>query len=800
MPAKTNNMWFTNRLRVILAVGLALNWAAGPATPRTKNGDKFFSEGSKAEKLKQLDKALDFYRQAVAEDSSDVRYRLAFLRVRFQAAQAHIEAGQKLRSQGKLEDAAAEFEKAVIIDPSSEAALQELRRVQEMIEAAKKEPATEEGKLLAQGLTPAEIARKEVEQKLREVLTVPRLKPLSAAPITLKINNQPPKIIFETIGKLAGINVLFDPDYQQAPGQTGKNVSLDLSNATLEQALDYASVVTKSFWKPLSENAVFITNDVQNKRVEYEDQIAKVFYLSNITAQAELAEVVNAIRQVTGAVRIMPFTSQNAIIVRGTADQVELAEMIIHDLDRPRSEVVVDVIVMEVNRTRSRDLALTPVSGGTAGLNIPGYFAPRNPVSIGGSTTGTGSGSTTGASSAVSVANLGRLSSGDFAITLPGAALKALMSDSATKVLQAPQVRTLDNQKATLKIGQRYPIASGGFQPLFGQVGGGSQLYSNFQFQDVGVNMDILPKVHNAEEVSLHIEMDVSAVGATLDIGGISQPIINQRRVAHDIRLREGEVSLLGGLLQDQETKSVSGVPGLASIPLLRRLFTSETVQKNEQEVLIAIIPHIVRAPDFKLTNFKGIAVGTESRVRVNFAAPKPEAGTPAPQAPATVIQPQVPAAPAPGSPKPQAPAPALPPAPPHMSFNPSNIEVQAGSTFTLNLVVENVENLVSAPLRIKFDQSFLRLNDVTRGDFMGRDGQQVLFTRNILNDTGDATINLSRMPAAPSVSGSGILVTLSFQAVKSGVASVAVAQGNLQDAQGRTVLGATPQAVVRIK
>ena len=158
------------------------------------------------------------------------------------------------------------------------------------------------------------------------------------------MNNQPPRVLFETVGKLAGINVLFDPEYTP-----GKNQSIELTNATLEEALDYLAVMTKSFWKPLSANTIFVTKDNATKRRDYEEQVVKVFYLTNVNTPQELQEIVTAIRSVADIQRLFVYNSQNAIIVRGEADQIALAEKIIADLDKPKSEVVVDVIVMETS-------------------------------------------------------------------------------------------------------------------------------------------------------------------------------------------------------------------------------------------------------------------------------------------------------------------------------------------------------------------------------------------------------------------------------------------------------------------
>jgi len=783
-------MRICNRLLAILVTGALLAPSPGLLHARTRQGDKFLTQGLEAEQQNDWVKAYEFYKQALDEDPNDVNYRIAFLRARFQAAQQYVEGGEKLREESKFEEAIAELEKALAIDPGSTIARQEMDRTREMIELAKKPDKTRMEQLQHEGLTALEAARRTAEEKFQAVQDIPELRPLSPTPITLKINNQPPKVVFETIGKLAGINVLFDPEFA-TQGQV-RSVSLDLTNATLEQALDYAALMTKSFWKSVSANAVFVTTDAQNKRQEYEDQVARVFYLTNATTPQELTEVLSAVRTITNVQRIMPLNSQNAIVVRGTPDQIALTELLIHDLDRPRAEVVVDVIVMEVSRVRSRDLA----AGLAQGLNIPVTFTPSGTVTSGGDGNGTDGGST---SSAIKLSRLGKLSTNDWSVTLPGAVLQATMSDSGTKVLQSPQVRTLDSQKASLKIGERVPYSTGGFQPAFGQVGTGfNSLYSSFQFLDVGVNVDLTPKIHSSDDVSLHIELDISNVRGRVEIGGVSQPIVGQRKVVHDIRLKEGEVSLLGGLLQNQERKTVSGVPGLSSIPILGRLFTSETVERDENELLIAIIPHIVRNQEFTSVNFKGIAMGTERAVRLSYAPRAAEAPTtPPPAKPLPVPEtPTVAPAPAPEEPKPEP----TPTGPPRASLVPATVESQAGATVTVILQAENMTDLYNAPVRVKFDQNILRLNEITRGDLLARDGQQVLFTRNILNDLGEASVNLTRMPGASGVNGSGELITMTFQAIKPGSGAISMVQLNLQNSKLETIFSGSPRTSVNIK
>lgn len=764
------------RLATILATAGLLVWCAANLEARTRQGDRLYAQGRQAEEAKQYDKALDLYEQALKSDPADALYQMSSQRVRFQAGQAHVDNAQKLRAEGKLEEALAEFQRASDINPASPVAVQELQRTLEMIDREKKrvETVTPEER----GLTPAAAAQRDVDEKLAAVMSVPVLKPLSATPIDLTMNNQQPKVLFETVGKLAGINVLFDPQY--AP-QNVKQLSVEFKRATLEEALNYLAMMAKSFWKPVSANAVFVAEDSPNKRQEYEEQVTRVFYISNAGTQAELGEIGNTIRQATNVLRLYPVNSQNALIARGTADQMALVEMLIRNLDRPKAEVVVDVIVMEANKSRSRTLAATPVSGTGNGLSLPISYTPRNPVTLPGSTAG-------GTGTAIALSRIGRISTNDFSTTLPGATLQAFMKDSGTRILQSPQVRAIDGMKASLRIGDKVPTASGGFQPMFGQAGAGaSSLYSTFSFLDVGVNVDITPKVHGADDVTLHIELEISNVKERIDIGGISQPIIGQRKIVHDIRLREGEINLLGGLVQTQESKSVSGVPGLASIPVIRRLFTSESIDKSESELLIALVPHIIRTQGLDDLSYKGIASGSQNTVRLTYASQRPAEAEPA--------------APAPATPAPAKVAAPVSPAPPARAlFSPAAVEAQPGGTVTLNLQVENAADVFAAPLRIKFDPNVLRVTEVTRGGFLAGDGRDVIFTRNILNDTGDVGVNLSRMPGNAGVSGSGTLVTLTFQVIGKGVTTVSAPQFTIQDSRAQTILTASPQVAITVK
>src|SRR5439155_3800206 len=295
------------------------------------------------------------------------------------------------------------------------------------------------------------------------------------------------------------------------------------------------------------------------------------------------------------------------IIVRGEADEVALAEKLVADLDKPKSEVIIDVIVLQVNRALERDLAAAVAPNG---INSPLSFTPRSSISVPAtpsapSTTPGTTPATTSTSTSIPLSNIGRISTRDFSLTLPGGLLNAVLNDTNSKVLQSPQVRAVDGFKVQLNIGDKVPYATGSFQPGIGGVGINPLVNTQFTFLDVGVNVLITPKILGPDEVHLHVEIDISNVREFLDLGGVKEPDVAQTKIIDDVRLKQGEVNLMGGLMQIQETKGVTGVPGLGNIPIIRRLFTSETTKKDSQELVIALVPHIVRTPEISDVNLR---------------------------------------------------------------------------------------------------------------------------------------------------------------------------------------------------
>jgi general secretion pathway protein D len=770
---------------------------------RTRKGDKLFKLGTEAEARKEYDKALEYYQEALKTDPQETIYQLATRRVRFESGEEHVKSGKKLLDAGELEKALAEFQKAFAADPGSMIALQDIQQTKDLLEQKQKG-------LLPPGekpMTSAEKAQKESLEMIQSLMPVPELKPVTNQISLLKMNNQPPRVLYETVGKLAGINVLFDPQMQP-----GKNANLDLNNVTLQEALDYIALLTKTYWKPVSGNAIFVTEDNVTKRRDYEDEVVKVFYLKNPTSTQEFSEIVTAVRSVTDVRRMFQFNADNAIVVRDTVDKVALVEKLLHDLDKPKAEVVVDVIVMDVASDVSHNIGAGLVSNGTNGLAVPFAFSPRNPVTSTTSTTGangtggtgatgttgtgtTGTGTTgtgTSGSTFVALSQLAHLGTADFSTSLPGAMLQAVMSDSRTKIQESPEVRVSDGQKVTLKIGEKYPYATGSFQPGVGTVGVSPLVSTQFQFVDIGVNVELTPHVHGSDEVTLHVSVDISNIANTLNLGGLSQPVIGQKKNEADIRLRDGEVSLLGGLMSDQDTSVISGIPGLVNIPILGKyLFGNTSKDKQKEQLMIALIPHIVRKPDVTGLDMRAVAAGTDATVKLNYAP--------------RVEQPAVPAAATPGT-APAAPgtAPAVTPATPGgptgLAFNPPNVEARLSNQVTIALQARNMTDLASVPVKVRWDPKVLRLEMISPGALLAQDGKIGAPSLDIRNDTGDASIEVNRVAGAGGVNGTGPLLQLTFTAVGKGITTVSVTEAPLKNSGQQPITVLAPSVSVNVQ
>jgi general secretion pathway protein D len=377
----------------------------------------------------------------------------------------------------------------------------------------------------------------------------------------------------------------------------------------------------------------------------------------------------------------------------------------------------------------------------------------------------------------VALDKLGQISSGDFNLSIPSVVAAALMSDSNTKIIQNPEVRVSDGESARLRVGDRIPVATGSFSVA---SGAGPVINTQFQYIDVGVNIDLLPHVHPDHSVSMKLGVEVSSLNGQVNIGGVEQPIISQRRIDHEIRLQEGEVSILGGLAERSQSKSVSGWPGLSRLPLLRYLFSGEDITNTENEVLIVIHPRLVRMRELASESLSALSVGTDQeltlRQREDVLSPPPSQGGQSIKAQAEVVVSE-------GGGDAQSES-----AQATLTLDPESAKVKPGDTTVVQVKLEKIEDLFSASLILKYDPQALAVEDVRNGDFLSGGTQEVAIIQRVDKDSGLATIFTTRQPNTAGVSGKGILLNVIVRHITGAGATLRISDASLRNSRQKTV------------
>jgi general secretion pathway protein D len=788
-------------LRAAFLVAFALVLVAGAgAQLHAQSAAKLYKQGQAAENSENWDAAFDAYQKAYAKNPKDLRYRTAMYRVRGPASSIHLNKARQLEKSGDDQSALVELLRAAEIDPSNEAATQEIDAIRERQKHA-------------QPQAPPAPPGAEAKQAMIDSLGGPiELKPISTEPLTLHYTEDT-KNVYQAIGKAAGVNVLFDPNYNS------KRITVDLTNVTLLDALRIVGVQSNTFWRPVTANTIFVADNTPNRRRDLDEEAVQTFYLSNATEQNALNDTLQVVRNVLGQdAKAYPMASQNAIVVKGTPDQLMLASKLIEDIDKAMPEVVVDIAIMEVSKDWERTLGMEwPTSVGVQ-LQPPCTSSSTSSNC----TSSTSSTTTTTTSSNLTLYNLANLNSNDFAITMGAATANLLLSDSNTKVLQSPRLRATNMQKATMKIGERIPIATGTFNTGVSSSVLAGVAQTQFTYIDIGVNVEMTPTIHADGDVTLKLKIEDMSEGNSVTISGVTEPIIIQKNSEQTIRLREGEVSILGGILEKSDSTSWNGIPGLSSIPILRYLFGSKDHTIDTDELVFMLVPHIVRGAGVTSSNLRPVDTGVGQSIQLRrlpvdgaaanampvaqtgvattsvgtFKAPSASAAAPMAlaemqrSAEGALNTPTIDGPRTPASPKPVNPA-TVPVATPVAAPPPANVmppgaavrfmmngpgTVTNGSTFQVPVVISGAADIASVPLKMHYDASKLSLVGVAPGDFLNRDNQAVSPTFRD-DGPGNITINASRPGGAPGVSGAGVVYVLSFQAKAPGDSTVAITQ-----------------------
>jgi general secretion pathway protein D len=561
---------------------LLLFFICPPAPMLADSAKKLYKRGRAAEDRGELETAFQAYSLAEEKAPTDIRYKVALARVRATAAGMHVHNGEKLEQDNNLKEALVEFFRALEIDPSDAIAEQEVDKIKKMIENNNKAVA---------GDAPS-------AEDLDEPGAPVHLDTLSNVPISLNMVEDS-RVLYQTIGKIAGVSVLIDPDFPP------KRVSLDVKDVTPREALNILDELSNSFWTASTHNTIYVAQNTRAKRQELQEVAVKTFYLSNVSQQSDLNEVLTALRNVLAQeAKTYSVPGENAIVVRGTPDEILLAKQLIASLDLPKPEVLVDVYVMEVSRDKVSTIGVSPPTSLSVTANS--------------NTTTNSDGDTV--TNSTTLNQLGRSSS--YSYTIGQAQAEMLLTDSDTRVLQNPSVRAIDGQKATLNIGQRIPIATGSFTTPTTTTS--SSVQTQFQYIDVGVNIELTPTVHENRDVTMKVHVEISSQTGTDTISGVAEPVISQEKAEQVVRVKDGEASVMAGLVQKELALSVSGWPGLGEIPGIKYLFSTQQKSLSTDELVFMLVPHVVREFEGNTGAAREFSIGSDGSVQINRISATP--------------------------------------------------------------------------------------------------------------------------------------------------------------------------------
>lgn len=534
-----------------------------------------------AEEQGDWDGAVLHYLELLEQSPERVAYRTGLLRAKIRASQGHFERGKKFQEANALERALAEFQQAVQLDPSNQYAHVELEKLRDQLLQA------DAGAYVD---TLADLKEKNRGSRPQP----PILSPRSLEPISLEF----PKAvsifdIYKAMGTAFGINITFDPKLRD------QQIAIELRDVLAQDALEILMRTANHFYKVLDEQSIIVAEDSPQNRRNYEDLVIQTFFLSN----AEVKEVMTMLRSLVGAKNVASNDQLNAIVLRDTADKVKVAERIIHTNDKARGEVVIDVELLQVNGNKMREL----------GVQLSQNSIVQS-FDSGGSNPG-----------AVRVSDLEFLNQGNWFVNIPSITYNFLKNSSDAELLASPQIRISDGEQATLHIGDRIPIPVTSFNTSQTQ-GGNIVPLTSFQYQDIGIRLDLEPRIHHNKEISLQLQVEVSDLNGFIEgSGGQNQPIIGTRTIESTIRLKNGETNFLAGLIQTRETKSQSGIPGLSDIPVLGRLFSNKRTERSRTDLVLTLTPHIIRTPDITEEDLLPIWVGTEANITFRGGSPRVE-------------------------------------------------------------------------------------------------------------------------------------------------------------------------------
>lgn len=744
-------------------------------------GSLAYHRGAKLIERGHYDEAIPNLEAAGRANPHNIKYKTTLVRAKLSASMKHVNAAKMYLARKEFQQAADELEKALKLDPGNQHARDTLNNV--LAAAAEAEKAKRSNN----------VTLEQLKKKAEADTGVPKLDPDSNIPIVLKFKNTRLKTILDAISKASGINFMYDDKASME-----KKLSVDFAKVKLEQVLNYLMMQSKCFYKVLDPYTIMVIPDNKRKRMEYEDQVIRTFYLSN----ADVKDVFQLVRSILQIRKMAMNQKLNSITIQDTPAKVAIAQKIIENNDKSKGEVVVDVELLEVNSNLTRDLGIDL-------SNKSFTIGPRHNLSADGSGLAPGS--------PVPLTDLGKtISHGLMVAPVPNLLVNMLLSDSDSQVLAKPQLRVMEGEKAMVHIGDRIPIPTS--QQYLGSVGTNTNYtpMTSYTYQDIGVKIEVTPRVHHNQEVTLKLKTEVSSVTGYVKAANSltgDQPIIGTREANTVIRLKDGETSLLAGLIRKEDKTALSGLPGLSEVPILRRLFSDTKDEKSSTDVVMLVTPHIVRMPNITEENLEPLYVGTKDNPRLAgpesspFARMRKEA--------AQQSQAEAPHARAEKSEAPEktdsTKAPDDKETPPEsqnpdkidtqpsgrLLMSPTSIDVAPGAPIVLNLVLVGAKAARGMSARVTFPGDLVKFQACDEGAFFKLGGGTTTFSGSPAAP-GTVLINVTKNGDAAAL-GSGLVARIRFTAQAEGSGRITVSSADLLGFSGLSATLPSVFANVRI-
>jgi type II secretory pathway component GspD/PulD (secretin) len=767
---------------VFVVLALAVGCAAGSAYRRADN----------AARSGDWDTAVQQYQRAVQADPDRAEYRIALERAMLTASQRHLDTARVAEARGQMEDALREYRRASEYDPTNRQVaakvLETERRMRDQAEATRANTLRDL----------REQARAQGPQPLMNLKTV-------LAP--LRFFNTQLRDIFSGIGQATGINVTFDTQFPERP------YTVQMENVTLQEALDQIVLANQLFYKVVNQRTILIAQDTAAKRQQYEELVIKTYYISNADP-AEVQATLNSVVRGVGNTQLQPLISatkgNNTLTVRATEAMIAIIDRLVEAADKPKAEIVVDIQILEVNRARAKQFGIDLVS-----YTVGGVFSPE---------------AAPAAAATQPPFNANAVSRGintaDFYLSVPSALVRFLETDTDTKLIAKPQLRGSEGTNLKLNLGDEIPVPTTSFAPIATGGAAVNPLVS-FTYRPVGINVEVLPRVSFEGDIRLELIVESSFLGPNIAINDQSLPSFGTRRVTTTSRLREGESTLLAGLLREEQRTVLKGFPWLLRIPLIKQLFSANDSNISQTDLIMLLTPRIVRSHELTPQNLAPIYIGTATNV--GLSGPPPvinPTGDPAaaPAAAAPAGQGLPPLGPAPQGPPPQGlAAPAAPPAAPAIPGGPQGavpgtpVTTAAsggqvilslpgtefrvgGGPYTVPISITNASQLSNVSLTVTYNPAALRVRTVQEGTFMRAGGVSAAFTQQADAAAGRVDIAIARTGDTTGVAGTGMLAALLFEAVGPGPANLNITATATAPGGGQVGLQYLPIAPVMVR